>query len=335
MSSKMHPIRLFPCRVLPPLLSSSCFRPQLALPTTSSTSLTPLRPFGIKSITRPKPSRYNNQGPDLPALQASAAAALQRKLNADTIPLRAGAIAIKRGMTVMYDTETSDRIPCTVLQLDRVEVIANKTVKKHGYFAVQIGAGWRHHTNIDRALLGHFSASKVSPKRHVCEFRVRDEDGLLPVGHSITADWFLEGQFVDTRSKTKGKGFQGAMKRHGFHGQGRSHGVSKAHRSLGSTAPGQGGGSRVYPGKKMAGNMGNEQHTLQNSKVLKVDPENGIVVVKGRSSPYLFLMSSLTFGLIGPVSGPKGCMVKIQDAIKKPWPEMKPTETPVAEAESA
>ena len=202
-------------------------------------------------------------------------------MRADTLPLRTGAIAIKKGMTVMYDAETRERIPCTVLQLDRVEVIAHKTVAKHGYFAVQVGAGWKHHTNVNKAMLGHFSTNKVSPKRHVCEFRVRDQEGLPRVGRLITADWFIEGQFVDTRSKTKGKGFAGVMKRHGFHGQDRSHGVSKTHRSLGSTAPGQGGGGRVYPGKKMPGNMGNEWHTLQNSKVLKVDPENGIVVVKG------------------------------------------------------
>lgn len=207
-------------------------------------------------------------------------------------------------MTALYDTETGKRIACTVLQLDRVEVISHKTRQQHGYFAVQVGSGWKHPNNLTKSLLGHFSVNGISPKRHIFEFRVRDENGLLPVGQAINADWFQEGQYVDARSNTKGKGFAGVMKRHGFGGQDRSHGVSLTHRSLGSAGPSQGGGSRVYPGKKMAGNMGNEQNTVQNLKILKVDSQNGIVVVNGA------------------VSGPKGCIVRIQDAIKKPWPEI-------------
>lgn len=241
----------------------------------------PIRTFGIRSLNPPKASRFN-VGQDLPLLQSTPAAAHLRKAN--TTPLRTGAIAIKKGMTGVYDPETGKRLPCTVLQLDRVEVISHKTVEKHGYFAVQVGAGWRHPSNMTKSLLGHFSANNLSPKRHIFEFRVKDENGLLPVGQMIKADWFQEGQYVDTRSNSKGKGFAGVMKRHGFHGQDRSHGVSLTHRSLGSAGPSQGGGSRVYPGKKMAGNMGNEQHTVQNLKVLKVDAENGIVVVKGMIS---------------------------------------------------
>ena len=202
---------------------------------------------------------------------------------------------------------------------DRVQVIAHKTVDVHGYYAVQMGAGWKHPNNVTKSLLGHFSEQGVSPKRHVYEFRVKDEDGLLPVGQLVNADWFHEGQYVDARSNTKGKGFAGVMKRHGFGGQDRSHGVSLTHRSLGSAGPSQGGGSRVYPGKKMAGNMGNEQNTVQNLKVLKVDAENGLVLVNG-----MHCLSCLITGArlmtIGSVSGPKGCVVRIQDAIKKPWP---------------
>lgn len=97
----------------------------------------------------------------------------------------------------------------------------------------------------------------------------------------INADWFQEGQFVDTKSNCRGMGFAGVMKRHGFHGQDRSHGVSLKHRSMGSSGPGQGGGSRVYPGKKMAGRMGGQQVTIQNVKVLKVDEEKGILVLNG------------------------------------------------------
>ncbi|KAA8649223.1 mitochondrial 54S ribosomal protein uL3m [Aspergillus tanneri] len=266
-------------------------------------SNTLFRTFGIRSVSPPKTSRFN-VGPDLPVLQSTPTAALERKAN--TLPLRTGVIAIKRGMTAVYDAETGKRTPCTVLQLDRVEVTSCKTRQKHGYFAVQLGSGWKYPSNIPKSLLGHFSANGVSPKRHVYEFRVKDESGLLPVGQTINADWFREGQYVDARSNSKGKGFAGVMKRHGFGGQDRSHGVSLTHRSLGSAGPSQGGGSRVYPGKKMAGNMGNEQNTVQNLKILKVDQENGIVVVNGS------------------VSGPKGCVVRIQDAIKKPWPETAP-----------
>ncbi|KAJ9318846.1 hypothetical protein DTO271D3_976 [Paecilomyces variotii] len=259
------------------------------------------RSFGIRSLEPPRPNRFN-VGQDLPVLKSTNTAALERK--AATTPLRTGAIAVKKGMTAIYDPETGKRTACTVLQLDRVQVVSHKTRQQHGYYAVQVGSGWKHASNMTKSLLGHFSAHGVSPKRHVHEFKVKDESGLLPVGQVINADWFQEGQFVDARSNTRGMGFAGVMKRHGFHGQDRSHGVSLTHRSLGSAGQGQGGGSRVYPGKKMAGNMGNERNTVQNLKVLKVDPENGIVVVNGA------------------VSGPKNTVVMIQDAIKKPWPEI-------------
>ena len=124
----------------------------------------------------------------------------------------------------------------------------------------------------------------MSPKKHLQEFRVADHKGLLAVGEEIQADWFMEGQFVDTRSNCKGKGFQGVMKRWGMHGQDRSHGVSLAHRSMGSAGQGQGGGSRVYPGKKMAGNMGGQRNTIQSLKVMQVDAAKGIVVVSGKRS---------------------------------------------------
>ncbi|KAH8693122.1 mitochondrial 54S ribosomal protein YmL9 [Talaromyces proteolyticus] len=264
-------------------------------------NITSKRQFGIRSLNPPKANPYNAR-PGLPLLKSTPAAALERKMRADTLPHRTGALAVKKGMTAIYDPETGERIPCTVLQLDRVQVIAHKTIEKHGYFAVQVGSGWKSHQRMNKALVGHFSANGVSPKRYVHEFRVKDSAGLLEIGREINADWFQEGQFVDARSNTKGKGFAGVMKRHGFHGQDRSHGVSLTHRSMGSAGPSQGGGSRVYPGKKMAGNMGNKQNTLQNLKVLKVDNENGLVVVNGS------------------VSGPKGCIVKIQDALKKPWP---------------
>jgi large subunit ribosomal protein L3 len=260
---------------------------------------------GVKYGWSTAPGRIKAPRPDkpldgLPVLGSSPAAALARKDY--TLPLRTGALAIKKGMTALYDPETGKRTPCTVLQLDRVQVISHKTRDKHGYFAVQMGSGWRHPSNVNRGTLGHFAAQEVSPKRFVAEFRVKNEDGLLKVGASIGPEWFLEGQFVDTRSNCRGMGWAGGMKRWGFKGQPASHGNSKTHRAMGSSGASQGGGSRVLPGKKMAGRMGGQQVTVQNVKVLKIDTETGIVVVNGC------------------VAGPKGCIVKIQDAIKKPWP---------------
>ncbi|EDN09854.1 50S ribosomal protein L3 [Histoplasma capsulatum] len=236
------------------------------------------RAFGIRSMYPPKADHFNI-GPNLPILTSHPSVAHERK--AATTPLRTGTLAIKKGMTAIFDLETGKRIPCTILQLDRVQVISHKTLKKNGYYAVQIGCGWKHERAVTRPMLGHFAANGVAPKRHIHEFRVKDENGLLPIGEMINANWFQEGQYVDARSNSRGMGFAGVMKRHGFHGQDRSHGVSLTHRSMGSSGPGQGGGSRVYPGKKMAGNMGNKQVTLQNLKVLKVDAEKGIVVVNG------------------------------------------------------
>jgi large subunit ribosomal protein L3 len=258
---------------------------------------------------RSKPARFNQQTAGLPTLTQSPAAALARK--APTLPLRTGALAVKKGMTALYDPETGKRTPCTVLQLDRVEVVAHKTRENNGYFAVQVGCGWKHPSNVTRPLLGHFAGAGVSPKRHLAEFRVRDEKGLLAVGAQLTPEWFVEGQFVDARANCRGMGFEGGMKRHNFKGQGASHGNSLAHRVMGSSGGSQGSGSRVHPGKKMPGNMGGQQVTVQNVKVLKVDAEKGIVVLNGC------------------IAGPDGCIVKIQDAIKKPWPADAPTSLPV------
>lgn len=119
----------------------------------------------------------------------------------------------------MFDPETGKRTPCTVLQLDRVQVVAHKTRAKNGYTAVCVGHGWRKPKNVPNAMLGVFANAKyindqgrtvgLSPKREIREFRVKDENCLLPIGETISARWFQEGQFVDTRAKTKGHGFTG------------------------------------------------------------------------------------------------------------------------------
>ncbi|KAI9751156.1 MAG: hypothetical protein M4579_006174 [Chaenotheca gracillima] len=293
----------------PPSTSFFALPPPFLLPTRpllhrTNPHTVPTR--SIKSISTPIPTRFS-KGQGLPTLGASSTAALARKAN--TLPLRTGALAIKKGMTGVYDTTTGRRSPCTVLQLDRVQVVSHKTRMMHGYYAVQVGSGVKEVDAVTKPELGHFAAHGVGVKRHLAEFRVKSEDGLLGVGEMITPTWFREGQFVDARANTKGKGFAGGMKRHGFKGQGASHGVSLTHRAMGSAGPSQGGGSRVYPGKKMAGRMGGQRHTVQNLKVIKVDEENGIVVVNGC------------------VSGPNNGVVMIQDAIKKPWPEI-PAENP-------
>ena len=125
------------------------------------------------------------------------------------MPHRTGLLATKKGMTVMYDKDTGVRTPLTVLQVDRCQVISHKTREKHGYFAVQVGAGYRHPKNITRPELGHLAKAGVSPKKKIVEFRVRSHRGLVPVGRELKANWFEVGQFVDVRAKNKGKGFQG------------------------------------------------------------------------------------------------------------------------------
>jgi large subunit ribosomal protein L3 len=255
----------------------------------------------IQAKQRTRLDRFNH-GQGLPVLEASKKAAFLRK--EPMLPLRTGALAIKKGMTAIYDPQTAKRTACTVLQLDRCQVTGHKRRDAHGYWAVQVGCGTKEARNVTRAERGNFAAQGVPIKRHLAEFRVKNADGLPDIGSIIGADLFQEGQFVDTRAITRGMGFTGGMKRWGWAGQPASHGNSLAHRVMGSSGGGQGSGSRVHPGKHMAGRMGGEQHTVQSLRVMKVDRENGIVVVHGA------------------VPGPKKGVVQIQDAIKKPWPEV-------------
>lgn len=244
--------------------------------------------------------RKYNEGAGLPALTTGPAAAIQRKFR--NLPLRTGVLATKMGMTGYY-TRNGKRFPCTILQMDQCQVVAKKTFAKHGYCALQLGCGSRKADNVTAPELGYYEAKGIPPKEHLTEFQVRDERGLAPpVGAQLMPDWFHKGQWVDVQAETKGKGFAGGMKRHGFSGQEASHGNSLNHRTIGTTGPSQGSGSRVMPGKKMPGRMGGNNHTVQNLAVLRVDMDLGIIVVKG------------------PIAGPKGCFVKIWDAKKKPPP---------------
>jgi large subunit ribosomal protein L3 len=214
--------------------------------------------------------------------------------------LRSGVIAKKVGMTRLF-MEDGKQVPVTVLQLDKLQVVAQRTPEQHGYSAVQLGAGTAKAKRTSQAMRGHFAAAKVEPKRRVAEFRVAPEN-LIAVGEEITADHYFEGQFVDVSGVSIGKGFAGAMKRHNFGGLRATHGVSVSHRSHGSTGQCQDPG-RVFKGKKMAGHMGAARVTTQNLQVVRTDAERGLIMIKGA------------------VPGSKGGWVTIKDAVKKPFPE--------------
>jgi large subunit ribosomal protein L3 len=214
--------------------------------------------------------------------------------------LRSGVIAKKLGMTRLF-MEDGRQVPVTVLQLDNLQVVAQRTAEKDGYTAVQLGAGTAKVKRVSKAMRGHFAVAKVEPKRKIAEFRV-DPANLIGVGEEITADHYFAGQFVDVSGTSIGKGFAGAMKRHNFGGLRASHGVSISHRSHGSTGQCQDPG-KVFKGKKMAGHLGSVRVTTQNLQVVRTDAGRGLIMVKGA------------------VPGNKGGWVTIKDAVKKATPD--------------
>lgn len=209
--------------------------------------------------------------------------------------LRTGVIAKKMGMTRIF-AEDGSHIPVTVLHLDGVQVVAQRTPETDGYAALQLGAGKAKVKRASKAMRGHFAKSAVEPKRKLVEFRV-SENNLIEPGAEITADHFVEGQKVDVAALSIGKGFAGAMKRWNFGGLRATHGVSVSHRSHGSTGQRQDPG-KVFKGKKMAGHLGQERVTTQNLEVVRVDVERGLVLVKGA------------------VPGAADSWVEIRDAVK-------------------
>ena len=209
--------------------------------------------------------------------------------------MRSGVIAKKMGMTRLF-AEDGRHVPVTVLSLEGAQVIARRETDRDGYTAVQMGAGTAKAKNTPKPQRGHFGKAEVEPKAYVAEFRV-DEDGLLDVGATISADHFVAGQLVDISGRTQGKGFQGGMKRWGFGGLRATHGVSVSHRSLGSTGQRQDPG-KVFKNKKMAGHMGDRQRTQQNLEVVSTDIERGLIFVRGS------------------VPGSKGAWLLVKDAVK-------------------
>jgi len=211
--------------------------------------------------------------------------------------------------------EDGRQIPVTVLQLDNLQVVAQRTSDKDGYSAVQLGAGSAKAKRTSQAMRGHFAKAGVAPKRKIAEFRVT-ADNLIDVGAEISAEHYIAGQKVDVSGTSIGKGFAGAMKRHNFGGLRASHGVSISHRSHGSTGQCQDPG-KVFKGKKMAGHLGSVRVTTQNLEVVRTDAGRGLIMVKGA------------------VPGSKGGWVTIKDAVKKKMPDGVPFPAALKSAEAA
>lgn len=193
----------------------------------------------------------------------------------------AGIIGKKVGMTSVFD-ENRKNIPCTLIQAEPNVVTQIKTEDKDGYSAVQLGFDDAKEKNVSQPLVGHFQRAKTTPKRKLKEFDFSDVADLdLGLGDQVSVAIFEEGEFVDITGLSKGKGFQGVVKRHGFGGVGgRTHGQHNRERAPGSLGPGS-TPSRVYKGMRMGGRMGQDKVKVQNLRVLKVVPEKNLLVVSG------------------------------------------------------
>ncbi|MDE6775462.1 MAG: 50S ribosomal protein L3 [Ruminococcus sp.] len=209
--------------------------------------------------------------------------------------MQKGIIGKKIGMTQIFD-EAGKVIPVTVIEAGPCVVVQKKTVENDGYAALQLGFGDVKVQRVNKPMKGHFGKADVACKKTLKEFRLDDCDSLN-VGDIIKADVFAAGDAVDVVGISKGKGFQGAIKRHNQHRLKETHGTGPVHRQAGSmgacSSP-----SRIYKGKGMAGHMGAEQVTVQNLEIVKIDAENNLIAIKGA------------------VPGPKGGIVYIVDSVK-------------------
>jgi large subunit ribosomal protein L3 len=206
-------------------------------------------------------------------------------------------------MTRIYN-DAGEHVPVTVLRVEGLQVVAQRTQEKNGYTAVQLGVGIAKVKNTSKALRGHFAAASVEPKAKLAEFRV-SPDNMLDVGAEITADHFVVGQKVDVTGTSIGKGFQGVMKRHNFGGGRATHGNSVSHRTHGSTGQRQDPG-KVFKGKKMAGHMGQTRVTTQNLEIVSTDADRGLILIRGA------------------VPGSKGSWIYVRDAVKAALPDNAP-----------
>jgi len=191
-----------------------------------------------------------------------------------------GLVGRKCGMTRVF-TEAGVSVPVTVIEVDPNRITQIKSVETDGYQAVQVTAGERRASRVTKAMAGHFAKANVAAGRGVWEFRVAGEDAAsLQVGGELKVDLFSVGQAVDVIGTSKGKGFQGGVKRWNFRTQDATHGNSVSHRVHGSTGQNQSPG-KVFKGKKMAGHMGDERVTVQGLEIVSVDVERNVLVVKG------------------------------------------------------
>ena len=187
-------------------------------------------------------------------------------------------IGKKIGMTREF-YKTGQSVPVTVLKMEKARVIQIIDSEKRGYKAVQLGYGKIKNSKLTKAMKGYFTKKNTEAKKRLKEFRVENVENFKE-GNEFGLEIFKDIKFVDTKSKTIGKGFAGAMKRHNFGGLRATHGVSISHRSHGSTGQRQDPG-KVFKGKKMAGHMGDKLRTMQNIEIIKTDLENELLYLKG------------------------------------------------------
>jgi len=191
-----------------------------------------------------------------------------------------GIVGRKVGMTRVF-TEAGTSVPVTVIEAEPNMVTQLRTTENDGHRAFQVTTGSRKASRVNKAEAGHFAKAGVEAGRGLWEFRLEAGEGEdIAAGNEIKVDLFEEGQIVDVCGVSKGKGFQGGVKRHNFHMQDATHGNSISHRALGSIGQCQTPG-RVFKGKKMAGHMGSEQVTTQNVEVVRVDVERNLLLIKG------------------------------------------------------
>lgn len=209
-----------------------------------------------------------------------------------------GLVGRKCGMTRIF-TEDGSAIPVSVVHVDPNRVVQVKTVETDGYRAVQVTSGSKKRSRLSKPMAGHYAKGGVDAGRGLWEFRLEDgENGDYAVGSELGVDQFEEGQYVDVRGFTIGKGFAGVIKRYNFRTQDATHGNSLSHRAPGSIGQNQTPG-RVFKGKKMAGHMGAEFKTVQSLKVAAVDKERSLLMIRGA------------------IPGPKGGDVVVKPAVKK------------------
>jgi len=191
-----------------------------------------------------------------------------------------GLVGRKVGMTRIF-TEDGTSIPVTVIEATPNRVTQIRSEETDGYRALQVTAGTKKANRVNKAEAGHFAKAGVEAGRGLVEFRLEDNEGAdIEVGSEITVEIFNDTKKIDVTGTSKGKGFQGAIKRWNFSGQRATHGNSLSHRAPGSIGQNQTPG-RVFKGKKMAGQLGNKQITTQSLEVVRVDVENNLILVKG------------------------------------------------------